>query len=39
LPRFIQVSNALLDRAFEGFSQTQVRRVIATGNRLQENLR
>ena len=38
LPRFIQVSNALLDRAFAGFSEAQVKRVIATGNRLQENL-
>lgn len=39
LPRFIRVSNALLTRAFEGFSPAQLRRVIATGERLQENLR
>jgi DNA-binding MarR family transcriptional regulator len=39
LPRFIRVSNALLDRAFATFSEPEVRRVVATGERVRENLR
>jgi DNA-binding MarR family transcriptional regulator len=39
LPRFIRVSNALLDRAFADFSEAEVNRVVATGERIRENLR
>jgi DNA-binding MarR family transcriptional regulator len=39
LPRFIRVSNALLDRAFAGFCEADVRRVVATGERIRANLR
>ena len=39
LPRFIRVSNTLLDRAFTDFSEADVRRVVATGERIRENLR
>ncbi|MCA9649982.1 MAG: MarR family transcriptional regulator [Myxococcales bacterium] len=38
LPRFIAVSNAMLDRAFEGFGEVAVRRVASTTRRLRENL-
>lgn len=38
LPRFIAVSNAMLDRAFEGFSVNAIRRVASTTRRLRENL-
>lgn len=38
LPRFIRVSNALLDRAFVDFSEADVRRVVATGERIRTNL-
>lgn len=38
LPRFIQVSNALFDRAFEGFGEGSIRRIAATTERLRANL-
>ncbi|MEX1367674.1 MAG: hypothetical protein AB1Z98_31385 [Nannocystaceae bacterium] len=38
LPRFIAVSNAMLDEAFAGFSEAAVRRVASTTRRLRENL-
>ena len=38
LPRFIAVSNALLDQAFEGFTATEIERVAQTTERLRKNI-
>ncbi len=38
LPRFIQVSNSLFDRAFEDFPPSTIRRIAATTERLRKNL-
>ena len=38
LPRFISVSNALLDRAFEGFGQAELDAVTELVRRVKENL-
>ena len=38
LPQFISVSNRLLDRAFEGFSEAEIRRISATTGRILQNL-
>lgn len=38
LPRFIAVSNALLDLAFAGFTPTDIRRIAKTSSRLLDNL-
>lgn len=38
LPRFIEVSNALLDEAFAGFSADEVERVAKTTERLRRNI-
>jgi len=38
LPRFIEVSNALLDEAFAGFSPDEVERVAKTTERLRRNI-
>jgi DNA-binding MarR family transcriptional regulator len=38
LPRFIQVSNSLLDDAFAGFTPTEVERVAKTTERLRRNI-
>ena len=38
LPRFIQVSNALLDEAFAGFSADEVRKIARTTERLRRNI-
>ena len=38
LPRFIAVSNEMLDTAFEGFSAAEIRRVADTVERLRRNL-
>ena len=38
LPRFIRVSNRLLDRAFAGFGDAAISRIAATTERLRQNL-
>jgi DNA-binding MarR family transcriptional regulator len=38
LPRFIAVSNALLDQAFEGFTPAEIERVAQTTERLRRNI-
>ncbi len=38
LPRFIEVSNALLDRAFAGFSRAETHRIGRVAERVRENL-
>lgn len=38
LPRFIAVSNALLDEAFEGFSAAEIAVIAATTERLRKNI-
>ncbi len=38
LPRFIAVSNALLDEAFEGFSAAEIETVARTTERLRQNI-
>jgi DNA-binding MarR family transcriptional regulator len=38
LPRFIAVSNAMLDAAFEGFTDAEIRRIARTTERIRRNV-
>ncbi len=38
LPRFIRVSNALLDRLFDGFAREEIERMVGNAHRMTANL-